>query len=57
VWRIWQHNNPGAMANYPFLDTAMTYAKAPSFKVREVLKVAQLGYEYAAQSASVPGTV
>ena len=33
----------------------MTFAREPSMKVREVLDVKELGYEYAAQSASAEG--
>jgi tyrosinase len=57
LWRIWQHNNPGALPDEETLDTSMTFAKAPSFKVHEVLDVTQLGYEYSGQSATVGGTV
>ena len=33
----------------------MTFAREPSLRVRDVLDVKSLGYEYAAQTASVPG--
>jgi hypothetical protein len=33
----------------------MTFAKEPSLTVREVLDTKQLGYEYAAQAATVSG--
>jgi tyrosinase len=57
LWRIWQHNNPGALPPNSILDRAMTFARAPSFTVRQVLDVTQLGYEYAGQAASVEGAV
>jgi tyrosinase len=56
LWRIWQHNNPSALPSGDVLDASMTFATAPSLKVREVLDVNQLGYDYAAQTASAPGT-
>jgi tyrosinase len=55
LWRIWQHNNPGALPDQDLLDRPMTFAKEPSLKVRDVLDVKQLGYEYAAQAATGPG--
>jgi hypothetical protein len=55
LWRIWQHNNPGALPSHRTLEEAMTFAKEPSMRVREVLDVKQLGYEYTAQTASVAG--
>lgn len=55
LWRIWQHNNPGALPNHATLEYSMTFAREPSMRVREVLDVKALGYEYAAQSASVTG--
>jgi tyrosinase len=56
LWRIWQHNNPSALPTSDLLDTAMTFATAPSLKVREVLDVNQLGYDYAAQTATATAT-
>lgn len=56
LWRIWQHNHPGALPPRPLLDTAMTFARAPSFTVRQVLDVNQLGVEYAGVTATVGGT-
>ncbi len=56
LWRIWQHENPGAVPDHWMLREPMTFGKRPSLLVREVLDVKQLGYEYAAQSASVRGT-
>lgn len=56
LWRIWQHNTPSAVPAQQLLDTSMTFATAPSLKVREVLDVNQLGYDYAAQTASATGT-
>ncbi len=55
LWRIWQHNNPGGEPPASVRTTVMTYPKAPSFRVEEVLDVKQLGYEYAGQSDTVPG--
>jgi len=55
LWRIWQHNNPGALPNHPTLEYSMTFAREPSLRVRDVLDVKSLGYEYAAQTATVPG--
>lgn len=55
LWRIWQHNNPGALPDHFTLEQPMTFAREPSMLVRDVLDVKQLGYEYAAQSASAPG--
>jgi tyrosinase len=56
LWRIWQHNNPSALPNQHVLDTSMTFATSPSLKVRDVLDVKQLGYDYAAQAAVGQGT-
>jgi tyrosinase len=56
LWRIWQHNNKGALPAQDLLDVAMTYPKAPSLTVRQVLETRPLGYEYAATSAAVPGS-
>jgi tyrosinase len=53
LWRIWQNNNQGALP--PGLDVPMTFAREPSFTVRQVLDVQQLGYEYAGQQATVEG--
>jgi tyrosinase len=55
LWRIWQHQNPGALPPRPLLGEPMSYAKRPSLLVDELLDVKALGYEYAAQTASVPG--
>jgi len=56
LWRIWQHDHPGAVPEADVIDQPMTFLKPPSFTVREVLDVAALGYDYAGQaSASVPG--
>lgn len=56
LWRIWQHNNPSALPTLDVLKTSMTFATEPSLKVSDVLDVAQLGYDYAAQVASTGGT-
>jgi tyrosinase len=55
LWRIWQHNNPGALPDHATLEYSMTFAREPSMRVRDVLDVKALGYEYAAQSAGVAG--
>jgi tyrosinase len=55
LWRIWQHTHPGAGPDHATLHQQMTFAKAPSFRVSEVLDVKQLGYEYAAQTSTVNG--
>jgi tyrosinase len=56
LWRIWQHNNPNALPDASVLDASMTFATSPSLKVSDVLDVTALGYDYAAQTASTPGT-
>jgi tyrosinase len=53
LWRIWQHNNPGAVPDHATLEHPMTFAREPSLRVRDVLDVTALGYEYAAQTAGV----
>jgi tyrosinase len=55
LWRVWQHDNPGALPDPHTLDRGLVFAKGPVFKVRDMLDVKQLGYEYAGQSASVGG--
>jgi tyrosinase len=55
LWRIWQHQNPGARLPQFVLDETMTYARAPSFLGRDLLDAKQLGYEYAGIAATVPG--
>ena len=56
LWRIWQHNNPGALPPRFVLDATMTYARSPSFRGSDVLDVKQLGYDYAGTTATVPGS-
>jgi tyrosinase len=56
LWRIWQHQHPGADPPEAILDKAMTFGTPPAFTVREVLDVTRLGYEYAGQAATVGGT-
>jgi tyrosinase len=55
LWRIWQHNNPGGVPPAALRATIMTFAKAPSLRVEDVLDVKALGYEYAGQTDSVEG--
>lgn len=55
LWRIWQHNNAGALPDHATLEYPMTFAREPSLRVRDVLDVKALGYEYAAQAATVAG--
>lgn len=57
LWRIWQHGNPGSLPPASLLDVSLPAANRPIFTVREVLDVQALGYDYAASSASVRGTV
>jgi tyrosinase len=57
IWRIWQHEHPGAKPDADTQDTPLTFAKGPSLLVRDVLDVKRLGYEYAAQTATVKGTL
>ena len=57
LWRIWQHNHPGGYPPESILDDSLTFATPPAMTTREVLDVTALGYEYAGQSASVPGPV
>jgi hypothetical protein len=45
LWRIWQFNRAGADPPSDVIDTPLTFGRAPSFTVREVLDVKQLGYE------------
>jgi tyrosinase len=55
LWYLWQLKHSGAGAGLPhaFLNTAL-----PPFPmtVRQTLDITQLGYDYAAASAAVPGT-
>ncbi len=53
LWRIWQHNNPGALPDHATLEHPLTFAREPSLRVRDLLDVKALGYEYAAQTSSV----
>jgi tyrosinase len=55
LWRIWQHQPQGENPDHATLETPLTFAKGPPLRVRDVLKVTQLGYEYAAQSSTVAG--
>jgi tyrosinase len=56
LWRIWQHDNPGANPGADIIDVPMTFGKAPALTPRQVLDVKQLGYDYSAQTATVAGT-
>jgi tyrosinase len=53
VWRIWQYRRPGALPPANTLDQSL---RPRSIKVRDVLDVKQLGYDYAVSSSSRPGT-
>jgi tyrosinase len=55
LWRVWQHDHPGALPNQQTLETGMVFAKGPPLKVKDLLDTKQLGYEYAGQSSSVGG--
>jgi tyrosinase len=55
LWRIWQHSANGEDPDQALQETSMTFAKGPALRVRDVLNVKQLGYEYAAQSSTVDG--
>ena len=55
LWRIWQHDNPGAQPAHQILERGLVFAKGPPFKVKDMLDVKELGYEYAGESASVGG--
>jgi tyrosinase len=56
LWRLWQTKHPSALPNHDVLETSMAFASVPSMKVREVLDVTQLGYDYVAQSGATGGT-
>lgn len=53
AWRIWQHDHPGALPPAGILDQAL---RPRPIKVRDVLDVKQLGYDYAETSSTVAGT-
>jgi tyrosinase len=53
LWRIWQGSLLGEDPVAQLLDVALTSARPPTFTVRGVLDVTLLGYDYAAQTASV----
>ncbi len=55
LWRVWQHEHKGADPSLDTLERPMTFAQSPSLRVRDVLDVKQLGYEYAGQTDSVKG--
>jgi tyrosinase len=57
LWRIWQTKHPGGSPPASMLDTSLRAGTRPIFTVREVLDVQALGYDYAASSATVPGTL
>lgn len=54
AWRIWQHNHPGALPPQHLLDVAL---RPNGTRVRDVLDVKALGYDYAGMTAHAPGTV
>jgi tyrosinase len=53
LWYLWQLKHPGVRFPDSYLDTAL-----PPFPmtVRQTLDITQLGYDYAAGTASAPGT-
>lgn len=53
AWRLWQHQNPGAVPPPSIIDTKL---KPNGMTVRETLEVTDLGYDYAGTADSVPGT-
>jgi tyrosinase len=53
VWRIWQHNHPGALPPANILDRGL---RPNGMTVKQTLDVKQLGYDYAATTASSRGT-
>ncbi len=53
LWRIWQTLPQGADPPPAMLGDTLTSALPPTFTVRGVLDVNMLGYDYAAQTASV----
>jgi tyrosinase len=55
LWRLWQHSPKGEDPDPSLQEAPMTFAKGPSLRVRDVLKVEHLGYEYAALSSTVEG--
>jgi tyrosinase len=54
AWRLWQHQNPGALPDSSLLDIGL---RPNGMTVRQTLDVTQLGYEYAGTMTQVPGTV
>jgi tyrosinase len=54
VWRIWQHDNPGASPPATLLDTAL---EPRGMRVRDTLEVRSLGYDYAGTASAVAGTI
>jgi len=53
AWRLWQHRHPGALPGSHLLDVAL---RPNGIKVRDVLDVKQLGYDYAGTTAHAAGT-
>lgn len=56
AWRIWQHRNPGGLPPQAILDQPFRRGGPGGLTPRQVLDVKQLGYDYAASSATVGGT-
>lgn len=56
LWRIWQVAHPGGSPPASMLGDSLRAGTRPIFTVGDVLDVQALGYDYAASSASVPGT-
>ncbi len=53
AWRIWQHRNPGALPRPDLLEVPL---RPNGIKVRDVLEVKQLGYDYAGTASHAEGT-
>lgn len=53
AWRIWQHKNPGAVPDHSLMDESL---QGTTLKVRDVLDVKQLGYDYSGTASHVAGT-
>ena len=52
AWRLWQHQNPGALPDAHLLNVGL---RPNGMTVQHTLDVTQLGYEYAGTGVDVPG--